>query len=425
MVSVIPLRGPLLAAAMAALPGAAFAGDLPGQDRTAGKVRQCTSTGAGFYLVPGTDTCLRLGGYVWAEGYYNSYTDYPPADDETYSIATYGLVMDARDTTEYGTLRSYTELRLQYRGAAEWGSGPPATAVDIWDAHVEFAGFTVGKTQSMFDFYANQNVLGTDPATIGDQQQIMLGAYRWDLSHGWTATVSLEDSSQRAAGVGMAYPHSGTSLVQQSDVPDLVAAIGPTGDWGQFQLSGALHQIRVGATAVDGTPVAGGVSDEWGYAVQAGIMFNLPALGSGDTLYLQTAYSDGATSYLGLIDPSGSFAPPDAYLGADGSLSRVTGWNLTAQLLHNWNDEWQGTLFGGYARVDMNDATAALGYGAASGINYNVGGNIVWSPLPAFSLILQYDYNVTEAQGRMNRGAALPGATQQAQQLLLMAQRLF
>ncbi|MCJ8142155.1 porin [Ancylobacter sp. A5.8] len=422
---VVPVRSPLLLLAIAALPGAALAGDVPGQERPAGTLRKCTTSGSGFYVVPGTDTCLRLGGYVWAEGYYNSYTDYPPADAETYSIATYGLVLDARDATDYGTLRSYMEIRLQYRGAEEWGSGPPATEVDIWDAHVEFAGFTFGKTQSIFDFYANQNVLGTDPATIGDQQQTTIGAYRWNLANGWAATLSLEDAALRAAGVSEGDPRLGAGVTQSSDLPELVAAISQSGDWGQFQLSGALHQIRASVTALEGSPVRAGTSEDWGYALQAGIMFNLPALGAGDTLYLQTAYTDGATSYLGLIDPSGAFAPPDAYIGADGALSRVSGWNVTAQLLHNWSDTWQSTLFGGYARYDLNDAATPLGDSASHGINYNVGGNIVWSPLPAFSLILQYDYNVIEAQGGIAPGAGLTGGSQQAQQLLLMAQRLF
>ena len=33
-------------------------------------VRICDAFGAGFYYIPGTDTCLKIGGYVRAESHY-------------------------------------------------------------------------------------------------------------------------------------------------------------------------------------------------------------------------------------------------------------------------------------------------------------------------------------------------------------------
>lgn len=82
-------------------------------------VRTCTmKTGEeefkGYYI-PGTDTCLRIGGYAWAEGYFNTFSNYPNDFDKTYTIATGAVIVDARTNTEYGVLRSYFESRFKWR----------------------------------------------------------------------------------------------------------------------------------------------------------------------------------------------------------------------------------------------------------------------------------------------------------------------
>ena len=67
----------------AVLAGASMAqaADLPVKAAGVNYVRQCTSEGAGFYYIPGTDTCLKVGGYVYAEGYFNTYSNYPAIND--------------------------------------------------------------------------------------------------------------------------------------------------------------------------------------------------------------------------------------------------------------------------------------------------------------------------------------------------------
>lgn len=424
------VRG-VITSVLALSAGAARAGDLPSGAGSAGNVRQCSAAGSGFFYVPGTDTCLSIGGYVWAEGYYNTYTNYPAADPKTYTIATYGLQLDSRTETDYGTLRSFIDIRFQYRTAEEWGAAEPAgnrAQANPWTIYIQYAGFTFGYLQSFFDFYANENVYGTDPATIGDDTQITVLAYTWQLGNGWAATVSLEDASARDAGVEAAATASTTTYGYTSQVPEIIGAVGQSGDWGKFQLSGALHRIGIDTSlsaAPRIPPFDIQAQSGWGYALQAGVMFNLPMLAEGDTLYLQTAYVDGAVSYLGLINPSGDFAPPDAFVNPDGSLSTVTGWNMTGQFLHNLNARWQATAFGGYAQFDFDNMRAEKDYGASGGINYNVGGNIAWLPSASFGVILQYEYNVYEAKNYVNTGSGLPVAAQKAHQVLLMAQRNF
>lgn len=417
------------AAALVAASTGASAADLPVKAAAAAYAKQCAAVGEGFYYVPGTDTCLRLGGYTQAQGYYNTYTDYPSTNNKTYSIGLFGMILDARTNTEYGVLRSYMDMRFMWRTSDAWSDGPNSSEFTPWNMYIQYGGFTFGYAQSFFDFYANANVLGQDPATIGDDTRTPLVAYTWEFAQGWSATVAAEDSATRDGGVNPSDP----SLEDVSEnyqtgtrIPDFVANIGQTGDWGQFQLSGALHQVSAMLPTSAGVNYVGASdTSTWGYAVQAGLMFNLPFIAEGDSLYLQSAYVNGAISYLGLINASGDFTPPDAYMNADGTVSKISGWNFTAQFLHNWNESWQSAFFGGYAKFNLDNAIAEVAYGATSGTNYNLGANLTWTPVKNLAITLQYDYNSYAANGYVNTGYGLPVQNQQAHQVLFMVERDF
>ena len=56
--------------------GGAQAADLPLKAKAVEYVRICSLYGAGFYYMPGTDTCIKLGGYLRADTIVNSGNDY-------------------------------------------------------------------------------------------------------------------------------------------------------------------------------------------------------------------------------------------------------------------------------------------------------------------------------------------------------------
>ncbi|MEP9347636.1 porin [Xanthobacter sp. KR7-225] len=412
-----------VALAMGVAAGPAAAADLMPTKAKSAFMRACTEQGEGFFYIPGTDTCLRVGGYVWAEGYFNTYTDYPPENDKSYSIATAGVILDARTSTEYGTLRSYFEGRFKWRSADPWSDGPNKSEVEVWNAYIQFAGFTFGKAQSFFDFYANANVLGTDPATIGDDVRLNLLAYTYEFgSSGLSATISLESAAERNSGVlaqNPLLPVTDGDFQAGVSATDIVGNLKYSGDWGEAQLSGALHQTN--ALNVLNTLTS---QSTWGYALQAGIMFKLDKLAEGDTLYIQSAYADGAMAYLGLVDPSGMYSPPDAFISPAG-LSTVSGWNVTASFLHNWSEKWSSALFGGYAAFDLNDPTAQLFYGMSGGTNYNVGGYIAFNPVKQLTIALQYDYTYNSAKDYVPTGFGPSLASTDASQVLLFVSRDF
>src|SRR6187431_47999 len=50
----------------------AFAADLPVKAKAVEYVKICSLYGAGFYYIPGTDTCIKLGSYLRAEVAFNT-----------------------------------------------------------------------------------------------------------------------------------------------------------------------------------------------------------------------------------------------------------------------------------------------------------------------------------------------------------------
>ncbi|GHC69074.1 hypothetical protein GCM10010136_14430 [Limoniibacter endophyticus] len=93
-------------------------------------VRVCDVYGAGFYYIPGTETCLKIGGYVR----YQINASERGANDGFIKQGRATLGIDARSETELGTLRSFIELRAQYN------SGSP-DAVSLRQAFIELGGF--------------------------------------------------------------------------------------------------------------------------------------------------------------------------------------------------------------------------------------------------------------------------------------------
>jgi hypothetical protein len=51
--------------------GGAQAADLPVKAKAVEYVRICSLYGAGFFYIPGTDTCIKIGGYLRADVTFN------------------------------------------------------------------------------------------------------------------------------------------------------------------------------------------------------------------------------------------------------------------------------------------------------------------------------------------------------------------
>ncbi|MEP9379689.1 porin [Aquabacter sp. CN5-332] len=382
-------------------------------------VKVCAAYGAGYYYVPGTDTCLRVGGYVRFDTYINAVGTFNPAissagatifngpggglggypfttnDSSDYLTRARAVVdLDARTATDYGVLRSYARFGVQWDSAASAGS-PAGNAPYFERAFIQFAGFTFGYTQSFFD--TGIDYMMTTPYA-GSNTWTSALAYTAEFGNGFSATIALEDAANRVTGVqtgpaqgtfaggtaltglaGMSY----TNYQEGQQAPDIVANIRVDQAWGTAMLSGALHQVG-GVTPLNagGGPFLGAQgSDTWGWALGGSLEFKLPMLSPGDSLYIQANYTEGALNYAGLsgnfqsrATGLGSIDLNNTLSGADGAFypiadaiwngtgySKETAWAIQGQYRHYWVPNLRSAIYGGYVKVEVPTNAAFTG----------------------------------------------------------------
>ena len=429
------------AAGLVAIAGAQAA-DLPVKAKAVEYVKVCSLYGAGFYYIPGTDTCIKIGGYVRSEINYNAAGSFNPGgmlagansqNDRAASPLAWRTriytTWDVRSQTSMGTLRSYA------RAAWQWSTGDSATAGSgavayIDAAYIQFAGFTTGLTSSFYDLiqypmFSNQtNMIGSDTAGTG----IPVFGYTFDMGNGISASLAIEDGNKRrramvdavaatnvfqVAGAGPVTDQGGTRL------PDLTANIKISQAWGTAQISGALHDLNpqyVGANV----NTSAGPGSKWGWAAQAGLILNLPTA-KGDALYLQAAYGEGAMGYVSgqgfataqwyssNTSVGGMWVADAVYGGALGTTVELTkGWSILAAIQHYWQPNLRTSLYGGYMAFDYSAAAnaaigaTAAGVGAAVANNnadsamWQIGSRTVWNPVTNLDVGLDVMYTRIE-----------------------------
>ena len=424
------------AAGLAAVAGAQAA-DLPVKAKAVEYVKVCSAYGAGYYYVPGTDTCLKLGGYARFDTYINAVGTFNPAissagatafnapgngvagyplstsDTPDYMTRARGVVdVDARTATDYGVLRSYVRFGGQWDSQASAGS-PAGGSLYFERAFIQFAGFTFGYTQSFFD--TGINYMLTTPYA-GSNAWTSAIAYTAQFGNGFSATIALEDAANRITGIqytAATVATTGVSYANYQDgqsVPDIVANLRLDQAWGTAMLSGALHQVAaLTPTAAGATYVGETSSDSWGWAIGGSVEFKLPMLAPGDSLYIQANYADGALNYLGLsgtaqgratglgiVDVgtqlnalSGAFYPLADAIWTGNGFSKESGWSIQGQFRHYWVPNLRSAIYGGYVSVEVPANTLN-----AYDVNmWQVGLNTIWSPVKNLDLGLEVVYS--------------------------------
>ncbi|RYC17847.1 porin [Ciceribacter ferrooxidans] len=106
-------------------------------------VRVCDAFGTGYFYIPGTETCLKIGGYVRAQldwGYDNN------TDEDFWDAATRGyLSVEAKNDSELGTIGSYFAFK-------SWGDEDyDNTAFELDEAYITVGGFKVGYMYNYWD----------------------------------------------------------------------------------------------------------------------------------------------------------------------------------------------------------------------------------------------------------------------------------
>ena len=350
-------------------------------------VQVCGLYGEGYFYIPGTDTCLRLSGRVRTDALLRSIADEPEGwtgvraatkerreENEFRLRARSYLRMDARKETEFGFVRAFSELRATVDTDTEQDGTSPE--MDLDKAYIQFGGFTVGRTGSLFDYFTGAT-FGAVHRDWSDTNS-WAAAYTHLLEDGLSITVAVEDPAYRTHGVFTGVNSENGEA--GAKVPHGVIALRVDSEFGSAKISGALAPIRSKAAYVDG---------ELGWALGAGAIFNLPRVGDGDAIALQFQYGNGAVSYAG-IDDDDIF---DAYY-VNGDTKKTSALSFSGGYTHYLTETVRTDFDASFAVVDTPHGAVLPDFNRLS-----LDWDLVWSPLSGLEMGVDVGYVRTDPDG--------------------------
>ncbi|MDJ1463038.1 porin [Nitratireductor sp. GZWM139] len=260
-------------------------------------VRVCDVYGAGFFYIPGTETCLKISGMV---RYQIGFSDGDVSDQEGWD--KYGraeINLDARSETEYGTLGAWIKLRGTSKSTAPtsfvglndgdaYSHGVTSSGVDLQQAVISLGGLSMGMSDSIFD----TGLHGEQDLGFAPTSRVHFIGYNFAAGNGVTFAVMLEEADKN-----------------YDWTPNVVGKVGIAQGWGSADLYAAYD-----ATAEE-------------FAVKGIVKANLT-----DRFFIQglAQYESGISFYS--VDPFDGVVPFGANVGAEWSLAGVLGFKATPKL---------------------------------------------------------------------------------------------
>lgn len=192
---------------------------------TGNYVQVCDAFGAGYFFIPGSETCLKLSGNVTFSAGYDSFRD------EGYSSVEARMDIDTRADSEIGTIG--TKIRLSSQGNVDnYTLGfLPQRETDVELAYITAGPLFAGLKESLI----NQDVLYGDALDLetyfGDLNTTTIGFMADNLGGGFYAGLAVEDRNRDDGLRTISYDRNS---------PDITGRMGIAGQgWGTADLSGA------------------------------------------------------------------------------------------------------------------------------------------------------------------------------------------
>ncbi len=338
----------LLSSAALLVAGAASAADLPAKKAApAAAPTGCSAFGAGFFQIPGGDTCIKFAGYMNYEGSYSGDNDAVTA--AKYSQAgNFRLILDARSNTDMGVVRGFARMNAT------------SSSAKINRAYAQIGGLTAGKDGSMAD------IAGTNAWQYGAN---LGGGTGEGIKYAFAAgPVTITAGLENAANNNGTY--TADKVTNLADRPDVLLSVAGGAGMFSFVVVGASHE------AVDAT--AAGATTQ-GYAVvgRAGVKLDG---GFGAAIFGGT--SQAASKYT-----------------TDTSVTSIADYTGT--------DKSTGTNFGGEITYSLGTGTFAVAadqsevkLGAANQKISNIGVSYAFNLVKNFAIEPEFIY--TKNEGAVN-----------------------
>lgn len=356
------------AAALVAVSGAQAADVIVAPEPEAVEyVRVCDAYGAGYFYIPGTETCLRIHGYVrydatggddvYARGGKYSYDAEDGyalkagagKDRDTWSkTARFALKLSTASETELGTLKTYTEMRFQWEDGEDSGS-----TGTLRFGYIQLGGLRVGLDESAFVTFPGYlgGVINDDVILAGGYRTGLI-SYTFTGGNGFSAILSLEQGNK----VDVDY-----NGVIDDYMPHVVGGLKYAGGWGSI----------TGVAAYDAR------NEEWAGKVRADVnvtdRFSVWAMGgykSNDDTYLRP---DGAGGYV-----------------LDGGSSTYRGIRTINSFYGTWGGDW--AVWGGAAFKATDKATFNVQAAYDDSETFAATANVAYELVPGFTITPEVSY---------------------------------
>ncbi|TWI06285.1 porin-like protein [Luteimonas cucumeris] len=336
---------------------------------------------AGFMLIPGTDTRIRIGGYAKLDVIADSddagdsdllITSAIPAGAQSghRSVNMHArqtrFNFEARRPTSVGTLRFFLENDF-YGSGGRYGYNLRHAFGQIGNT---YAGYGWSAFMDLDSGADTIDFAGPGAAPFGRVASLRQG---FDLGHGRSLTIAAEHAEAEITALDDGSAHG------VSKAPNLVLAARQEGSWGHLQAAALLRRLDyLGDLDSDS-------------ATGAGITVSGSLLTTDrDMLVFGGIYGKGISAYLGDILGIGL----DAAVDNDGNLQTLRSSGGWAAYTHYWNARWRSNLV--YGQLRLQDS--ALLADTAFRESQYAAANLIWSPVPSWTMGLELLYGQLERQ---------------------------
>jgi hypothetical protein len=305
-------------------------------------VRVCDAYGEGFFYIPGTETCLKIGGYVRYDVNGGELlgldTDGDELGDAFDKSARFDLQVSTSSETDYGTLSTYAEVAITYgdqRDDTTIEIDPvTGTSTELFFAYIDLAGLRIGLDDSVFSQFTDYagDVINDDLIEYGPFETTLI-SYTYDAGNGFSAVVSLEDDEGEGSGyvpdvvAGVKYSKDDFGISGVVGYDESIREVA-----GKVRLDGKVGEVSLFAMLGYGSKLDAGEESRfksWGgdWAVWGGAS---APLGEKATFNVQLSYDDAknlaAVANVDYELASGfTITPEAAYTDADGEDGKFGG----------------------------------------------------------------------------------------------------
>ena len=391
----------------------------------------------GSFKLPGSDTSMKIGGYLRADFTYDFDTnsDALGAGSFYFSVLPLdGSAADRRDG-EFRFTSRQASLDIQTSTPSEYGEISTYLAIRFWtptananqgeftangyqaklqESYGTIGPITVGQTVSTFRDYSSYpttldffgpvgetwiyNTLIRYTHDVGDGMVLKLAlenpeihAVATNLTPGGTATrtsalTSITDGGQTTGATGIANSGGPDSY------PDAVIKLEYDDSWGHLGLGAVFRNLEVDTGA-------GQQDAAFGWGTLIGLW--VPTFGD-DSLNASLIYGEGVGRYVfgGITD-----ALVTSYLvgGGQPDVDPVTTWGWHVGYNHWWTDSLASNAVFGWVHTDI-DVTDAFGPGARGVAQFDtneniqsVHANLLWYPADPVMIGLEYIFGARDA----------------------------